>query len=62
MSSSIEKEINSGEYFLFPTCMMDLISSLVSWGEIIDLRDETICCIVGLLLGSSDQHANYKKK
>ena len=62
MSSSIEKEISSGKFFLFSTCMMELISSLVSWGEIIDLRDETICCKVGLLLGSSDQHANYKKK
>ena len=51
MSSSIEKEISSGKFFLFSTCMIELISSLVSWGEIIDLRDETICCIVGLLLG-----------
>jgi len=62
MSSSIEKEISPGKFFLFSTCIMELISSLVSWGEIIDLRDKTICCTVGLLLGSSDQHANYKKK
>ena len=62
MSSSIEKEISPGKFFLFFTYIMKLISSLVSWGEIIDLRDKTICCIVGLSLGSSDQHANYKKK
>ena len=55
MSSSIEKEISPGKFFLFSICMIELISSLFSWGEIIDLRDETTC-IVGLLLGSPDQH------
>jgi len=54
MSSSIEKDSN----FLFSACMIVLISSLFSLGEIIDLRDETTCCIVGLSLGSPDQHAN----
>ena len=58
MSSSIDKEI--GFVFLISACMIELISSLFSWGEIIDLRDETICCIVGLLLGLPDQHANWK--
>ena len=58
MSSSIEKEISPGKFFLFSTCIIELISSLFSWGKIIDLRDETIFCIAGLLLGSSDQHAN----
>ena len=61
MSSSIEKDIGFSN-FLFSTCIIELISSLFSWGEIIDLSDETTCCIVGLSLGSSDQHANYKKK
>ena len=57
MSSSIEKEIGFSN-FLFSTCMIELISSLFFWGEIIDLSDETICCILGLLSGSPDQHAN----
>ena len=56
-SASIEKETGFNKFFL-SACMIELISSLFSWGEIIDLSDETICCIVGLLLGSPDQHAN----
>ena len=59
MSSSIEKEIDSCNFSL-SAYVIELISSLFSWGEIIDLSDETICCIVGLLLGSPDQHANWK--
>ena len=59
-SSSIEKEIGFGN-LLFFTCMIELIFSLFFWGEIIELRYETICCILGLLLGTPDQHANWKK-
>ena len=58
MSSSIDKEIGSA--FLISACMIELISSLFSCVEIIDWRDEIICCTVGLLLESPDQHANWK--
>ena len=59
MSSSIVKDIGFSN-FLFSAYIIESISSLFSWGEIIDLRDVTTRCIVGLLLGSPDQHANWK--
>src|SRR2546421_10151443 len=56
--SMLSSIINSGKFLLSFTFIVGLISSLFSLGEIIELRVETICCIVGRLLGSSDQHAN----
>ena len=53
----IESEKSSFCNSSFFACMMELTSSSCFW-EIIDLRDKTTCCIVGLLLGSSSQHAN----